>query len=120
MIAGGAVACRTRENVLCLAGRYRVSVEWATGTAGGSAPGRVLSEDSGLFWFFDPENVEVFAKVLDACAINDYYWVFAAGLTDLEVRLRVTDSITGDTEFFRSPAGELFEPVVELARFPCS
>jgi hypothetical protein len=80
----------------------------------------VVSEDSGVFWFFDPDNVEVFAKVLDGCAINGHYWVFAAGLTDLEARLRLTDSITGDTQFFRSPAGELFEPVVQLARFPCS
>ncbi|HVS65287.1 MAG TPA: hypothetical protein VMT85_17485 [Thermoanaerobaculia bacterium] len=117
---GGAVACRTREDVLCLAGRYKVSVEFTAGAAGGSASGRVLGEDSGLFWFFDPDNIEVFAKVLDACAINGHYWVFAAGLTDVEANLRVTDSITGDTAFFRSPVGELFEPVIELTRFPCS
>ena len=60
-------------------------------------PGRAvrLGSDSGYFWFFDPTNPEIFVKVLDACvAPFERYWVFAAGLTDVETRLTVVDSAT--------------------------
>ena len=39
----------------------------------------------------DPGNIEVFAKVLDGCAVNGHYWVFVGGLTDVEVELAVVD-----------------------------
>ena len=37
-------------------------------------------------WFFQAENVEAVVKVLNGCGINDRYWVFAGGLTDVKVR----------------------------------
>lgn len=45
--------------------------------------------DTRIFYFFSPDNLEVMVKVLDGCAINGHYWVFAAGLTDLNWRLNV-------------------------------
>ena len=44
---------------------------------------------SRLFYFFSRDNIEVIVKVLDGCAINGHYWVFATGLTDIPWRLRV-------------------------------
>ncbi len=42
-----------------------------------------LPDSSALFYFFEPGNPEVLLKVLDGCAINGHYWVFAAAATDL-------------------------------------
>ena len=87
-----AVVCTESATTLCLLdGRYEVSVSWsAPGAAGGESgeagPGRVLrpgTPDSGLFYFFDPDNWEMLVKVLDGCSYNDRVWVFAASATDL-------------------------------------
>ena len=76
-----------------------------------------LTGDSGYFWFFDPSNIEIVVKVLDGCAGNERYWVFAAGLTNLEVVLAVTDTRTGDVQRYSSVAGEAFRPVQDVAAF---
>lgn len=86
--------CRDRPTALCLQdGRLTVEVAWRD-FAGATGPGRVApprADDSGLFWFFAPDNWEMLVKVLDGCAINGRYWVFAAATTNVEYRLRVTD-----------------------------
>ena len=63
--------CEPREGTLCLNdNRFKVEIDWTrrNGERGvGKAvqlPGR---EDSGLFWFFEPGNIEVLVKVLDRC-----------------------------------------------------
>jgi hypothetical protein len=64
------------------------------GTTGiGHAVGR--ADQSGTFWFFNQENVELIVKVLDGRPVNGKFWVFAGALTDLEYWLEVTDSGTG-------------------------
>ncbi|MXX76776.1 MAG: hypothetical protein F4210_07920 [Holophagales bacterium] len=54
--------------------RYAVSVDWwSLDGAGGT--GLVVHEgtnDSGMFWFFDPKNWEALIKVLDGCALNGH------------------------------------------------
>ena len=44
-----------------------------------------------------PANLEIFVKVIDGCGFNGHYWVFASGLTNLGVSLRVTDAVGGTT-----------------------
>ena len=34
-------------------------------------------------------------KVINGCSFNSNYWIYAGGLTDVEVRLEVKDSRTG-------------------------
>ena len=31
-----------------------------------------------LFWFFESSNPEAVVKVLNACSINNHFWVFGA------------------------------------------
>lgn len=50
-----------------------------------------LPDSSALFYFFDSGNPEVLLKVLDGCAINGHYWVFAAAATDLRYVVYVWD-----------------------------
>jgi hypothetical protein len=38
---------------------------------------------AGYFWFFDPENVEVTAKMVDGRPLNGHLWVFLTGMSNL-------------------------------------
>jgi len=69
--------------------------------------------------FFDPSNIEIVAKVLDGCGSNGSWWVFAAGMTNLEVTLRVTDEKTTASRSYVNPPGRPFEPIEDTTAFPC-
>jgi acetyl esterase/lipase len=116
--AGGCVPSSTRA---CLLDRFAVEVDWRTG-GGASGPGQVASSSSanaGMFWFFDQENWEMLFKVLDGCAINGKFWVFAAATTDVELDLRVTDTTNGNNWSFENPLGRPVPPVQDTAALPC-
>ena len=49
-----------------------------------------LTKDSGYFWFFAPDNIEVTLKLLDGRPINGHYWIFLSGMTDLGLTVTVT------------------------------
>jgi hypothetical protein len=55
------------------------------------ASGVQLSDASGYFWFFDPGNVELTVKILDGRPVNNHYWVFVAGTTNVAWSVTVTD-----------------------------
>ena len=102
--------CVANEEQMCLnAGRFGASIDWSTnqGTAGRGQQ-VTLTTDTGYFWFFEPDNVEVVVKVLDACDINGKYWVFAAGLTDVETDLQVVDSVLGAARSYANEEGQAF------------
>lgn len=104
----------------CLAdGRFRVTVEWED-FAHDEGPGQAIlgSTDSGEFWFFAPTNTELIVKVLDACAPPfNAYWVFAAGLTNVDVTITVVDTATDDTRIYTNPLGAPFAPVLDTGAF---
>jgi hypothetical protein len=60
----------------------------------GTGWGVPLTRESGYFWFFDPDNVEVTVKILDGRPVNGRYWVFLASMTDLQLTVRVTQCPT--------------------------
>jgi len=105
--AAGQGSCVPAATNLCLnRGRFRVEVAWdANGSSGAGQVVPGASADSGLFWFFAPDNWEVMVKVLDGCALNGRYWVFAAATTDVHYVLTVTDTATGKTARYENPAG---------------
>lgn len=114
--------CEPEETALCLnGGRYRVEVSWQI-EGGATGPGHAvpLTADSGAFWFFGPDNLELMVKVLDGCPVNGRVWIFAAGLTDVEVELRVTDTETLEVLTYRNPQGTAFRPIQDTLGFPCS
>jgi hypothetical protein len=78
-----------------------------------------LTNDTGYFWFFDPSNIEVVVKVLTGCAVNGKYWVFAGGLTNVGVELKVTDTQTGAVKNYPNPVGTPFQPIQDSSAFPC-
>ncbi len=101
-------------------GRFTVDAVWATSSGESETADSVtLTDDTGYFWFFDADNVEVVVKVLDACALPGFnsYWVFAAGLTDVEVALTVTDTVSGEVQEYFNPLGSPFQPIQDTAAF---
>jgi len=84
---------------LCLDGRFAVSAHFrvgAPGTAEGVAQTAGCSNpDSGLFWFFSADNWELMVKTIDACGLNNRFWVFSAATTNVFYRLEVFDVRAG-------------------------
>src|SRR6185369_762820 len=103
---------------LCLGGRFLVKARWTTPdgrTGDGSAV--PLSGDSGYFWFFSPNNVEMIVKTVDGCAVNSRIWMFAAGLTNVKIVMTVTDTQTGAVRTWVNPQGTAFQPIQDTAAF---
>ncbi|MEO1086348.1 MAG: hypothetical protein AAFY88_19095, partial [Acidobacteriota bacterium] len=100
--------CAADAESLCLqGGRFKVEVDWripdgSTGR-GKSIPG---TDESGFFWFFSPANVELAVKVLDGTAFNDRFWVFYGALSNVQYSLKVTDTLTGESQSYFNPQGE--------------
>ena len=115
-------ACLTGGPTLCLNNeRFKVTVTFRT--SGGqphSAQAVQLTPDTGYFWFFDQNNVEVTVKVLNGCGVNQHYWVFLSGMTNVEVTMQVTDTATGQTKTYTNPLNRVFRTVLDTGAFTCS
>lgn len=98
--------------------RFRVDVEWQTAD-GHTGVGQAvpLTGDTGYFWFFDSFNVEMVIKVLNACNLNNRYWVFTGGLTNVKVRILVTDTLRGTSKEYNNPQGRAFQPLLDTSAF---
>ncbi|MCP4569603.1 MAG: hypothetical protein GY841_18655, partial [FCB group bacterium] len=103
--------CTPGAEVLCLSGgRFRVEVTWRNQHAGGvEGPGRATAgtDDSGYFWFFDADNLELAVKLLDGRGVNGRFWFFYGGLSDVEYWITVTDTETGESRTYHNPPGEI-------------
>jgi hypothetical protein len=139
LIAGAgplqAAACASGPQTLCLLGnRFQVQVHFVNqhgGGAEGDGKALPLADKTGAFWFFDPENLEVFVKVLDGRPVNGDFWFFLSSLSDLQYQVKVTDTQTGTVRLYDNPAGHVYGladtgfPVLTgklcggIAGFPC-
>jgi hypothetical protein len=112
--------CVPGAETLCLNdGRFEVRVDWETFQAAtGVGQAIPLTSDTGYFWFFDPDNVEMVIKVLDGCGVNGSFWVYAGGLTDVETRITVRDSESGLVWQAVNPQLTPFQPIQDVNAFP--
>lgn len=104
---------------VCFAGsRFKVEARWRT-RDGASGSGVVvpLTDDSGYLWFFNASNVEAVFKVINACAVNQRYWFFAGGLTNVRVEITVTDTATGARKTYLNEQGTPFKPIQDTTAF---
>jgi len=100
--------------------RFQIQVQFMTAEGDeGFGVAQPLTDDGAYFTFFDPENPEIFVKVIDGCGFNDNFWFFAAGLTNVQVIMTVIDTQTGALQAFLSPVGSAFEPIQNIMAFPC-
>lgn len=111
---GGGSGCVASISNLCLLGsRFRVDVAYRD-YAGkmGNGTAFPLTPDTGAFWFFSADKLELMVKIVSFCGTpaNDFA-VYAGGLTDVETTMTVTDTATGLAASYSSPLGTLFMPV---------
>ena len=116
---GAIGTCVEDTNTGCLTGgRFEVTARWETEQeTSGEGNFSPLTSDTGTFWFFDENNVEMVVKVLDGCAINEHFWVFAGGLTNVEVEVLIVDRETGLARTFFNPLGTAFNPIQDITAF---
>jgi streptogramin lyase len=74
----------------------------------------------GLFWFFDFDNPEMLVKVLNACAVNQSFWVFYAATTNVAFTLTVTDTKTGRSKQYQNADLTAALPVQDVSAFACT
>jgi hypothetical protein len=125
-VAGGAHAltagttCVPGPNQMCLDGeRFAVQVQWQDGTGQQGLANVVAykSDSSGMFWFFSADNWEMLVKVLDGCAVNSRFWVFAGATTNVQYSLNVTDLATGTIQTYTNPLGHAASPITDTSAF---
>lgn len=94
------------ELALGQGGRFRVKVTWRAldGRIGRGVP-VPLKRDTGAFWFFDQENLELVIKVLDGRQWNGHFWVFYGALSNVEYSIVVLDAVTGRSNLYFNPQG---------------
>jgi pseudomonalisin len=120
--------CTPGSGTLCLDdqpgdGRFSIAATFAAGSQAGNAGAIPLASagvaQGGLFWFFAPSNPELLIKVLDACQLNQKFWVFYAAGTNVGFTVTVTDTKTGRSKQYTNPQKTAAPPLQDTAAFPC-
>jgi len=112
-------SCTANANALCLnGGRFQVRVSWRAPSLGrsGIATAAPLTGDTGCFWFFTANNIELIVKVVDGGAVNGRFWVFSGALSNVEYTISVTDTLTGFVKTYANPSGSL-KSIADTAAF---
>ncbi len=97
--------CVPSATALCITdGRFRIESLWRD-FAGHSGVGQAvpLASDTGSFWFFDPDNLELFVKEIDGVSFNNAFWTFYGALSNVEFTLLATDTVTGAQHGYFNP-----------------
>lgn len=125
---GGCVASATRLCIDDIVGDHRFAVTASYKTSqdnGQSGSGEAIPLASlgvtrgGLLWFFSADNPEMLIKVINACSLNQQYWVFFAALTNVGFTLTVNDTITGDQKTYTNKDLTTAAPVQDTKALPC-
>jgi uncharacterized protein YfaP (DUF2135 family) len=112
-------ACVANATTLCLnGGRFKAQVAWSVPAQGTSGPGMAvpLTGDTGHFWFFSSNNIELVLKVVDGRSFNDAFWVFFGALSNVQYTITVTDTLTGTVKTYTNASGQLAS-VADTAAF---
>jgi V8-like Glu-specific endopeptidase len=111
-------ACTQSATTICLAdGRFAVSATWRTNDGSGNGQAVRLTTDTGYFTFFNANNVEAVIKLINACTFNQRFWVFAGGLTNVNVVITVRDTKNGTVKTYTNPSNTAFQPVQDTSAF---
>ncbi len=113
-------SCAPDATTLCLLdSRYSVRASWwtADGEAGDARVIPAGTNETGLFWFFEPSNWEVLIKVLDGSGLNSHVWVYGASTTDVGYVVSVTDTVTETVREYRNEPGHAAPAITDAAAF---
>jgi hypothetical protein len=109
------------DQEICLQNnRFLVAINNISNSGTGlGTPVRTGSTDTGLFWFYNDRNWEVMVKVLNGCAINNRWWVFAGALTNQRYTINVADANTLQVNGYTNPLGVRAAAIADTNAFPC-
>jgi hypothetical protein len=116
-------SCTTTATTLCLHDRFTVRTRWRTNPTPGSptdGDGKVVgcaNDGSGLFWFFSSDNWEVMVKALNACGLNNRWWVFSAATTNVFYRMEVFDTVNPEQKIYFNYPGPPAPAVTDTGAF---
>jgi len=116
----GASLCKPDEHTLCLdQGRFAITATFQQTPTGPSIDAHAVpvTDQTGDFWFFDPNNIELVVKVLNGCVGFDSFWFFAAGLTNVGVDIHVQDLQSGTMKRYSNSFGAAFMPIQDTGAF---
>ena len=102
--------CSSDASTLCLdGGRFKVQVSARTPSQAASLPAGAtgITSESGAFWFFSADNLDLLVKVVDGRAVNGKTWVFLGAASNIEYTVTVTDTVTGAVKTYFNPQGAL-------------
>ncbi len=111
--------CVPSATALCITdGRFKIESIWRD-FAGHSGVGQAvqLASDTGSFWFFDADNLELFVKEIDGVSFNNAFWTFYGALSNVEFTLLATDTVTGAQHGYFNPRGR-FASQGDIESFP--
>jgi hypothetical protein len=118
---GSTAACVPGPNTHCLlGGRFQVEAVFRAPQGNAGDAGVIpVSDNSGLFWFFNASNAEMLVKLLDACSVPSFnrFWVFFAATTNVDFTVTVTDTATGVVRQYVNPQGQAALPVQDTVSF---
>ncbi len=116
-------ACIAGPNTACLlSGRFKVEIEW-TDFSAVTRDAYVASagtSDSALFYWTNPNNWEVLIKAINACSLNNKFWIYFAAATNVGYRVTVTDTLSGGPpKVYTNPVGSLAQATNDINAFSC-
>ncbi|MDQ1346953.1 MAG: Peptidase protein [Acidobacteriota bacterium] len=123
LAGGGADACVPGPTTACLlSGRFKVEIEWTdflavTRDAFVASAG---TSDSALFYWTNPNNWEVLIKAINACSLNNKFWIYFAAATNVGYRVTVTDTVAGGApKVYLNAVGNLAQATNDINAFDC-
>jgi hypothetical protein len=75
--------------------------------------------NGGLFWFFSQRNPEMLVKVLNACTVNNRFWVYFTAGTNVGFTVNIRDTTTGQVKAYLNPDNNPAAPVQDTDAFVC-
>ncbi len=111
--------CVPSAMALCITGgRFKIESLWRD-FSGYPGVGHAvqLASDTGSFWFFDPDNLELFVKEIDGVGYNNAFWTFYGALSNVEFTLLATDTATGAQHGYFNRRGQ-FASQGDIESFP--
>ncbi len=114
-------ACTQSATNMCLFGRFAARLEFRSTAGVPFSLGQVSvleTQQSGLFFFNNPENLEMLVKMNNACTFAaPRFWVFVSAATNVEFVLTVTDTQSGFVRRYTNPLGKAAAPVQDTDAF---
>lgn len=115
----GSAECLTLHN-----GRFQVTANFHDRAGGTLQPAGAVSlrdatgfDETGYFWFDDPDKIDLVVRVFDGCQFNQHFWVFYGSLTNVSYDLAVTDTQTDLVKTYSNPLGKISPPIQDTEAF---